>query len=130
MSTWRVADGADLDSALLAIVLSNNLVEPFDIVCLEQDYLTAAKLELSESLGDTLIEDLKKTHVDIAGLDYRSLGIVALHISKQVCGHTYVRCKIPKIVELVQAAIKSGRLSIDEIDQAYLQKLKDKGLKC
>lgn len=78
LSTWLVDSEDDIDTAVLALITGTRQdnLSTIHIVYFDESLISAKKLNLNDTPGDTLISSFKDKHRDISGLTYSSLGNV------------------------------------------------------
>lgn len=123
LSFWRVSNAADLDDAILAIVASRKLIESVDIAWIDEAELRALVL-LEDNPGDTLVEDLRNTHVEAAHLDMMRTAHVAQAIANAVRDQRTRIVTISEATELLQAAVDAKRVRVANLPQGLKERLR------
>lgn len=112
MSVFEISSEDLIDEAFLALA-SNALVyklETFDVVAMEPEHISALGLNLIQTLGQTTVESLRKTHYDIPDICYGKLGPIAYHIFECVQhGHVTRRTK-GELKKIIRKAVTECRL--------------------
>lgn len=81
LSVWRVEDGA-LSSevnkpVITAIATIMNKLDPLDLVLLEEDAFLHNGIKITESKGESKLDEINGMHRDLSEIDYDKLGFVA-----------------------------------------------------
>ena len=136
LSLWRCGTGTpeEIDQVVLAMTASYSAVGVCDVALIAEEELTAVGHVLEESDGITeesdgitTVDDLVKQHVDLVRLDYERLGHVARCVSASVAageaGGRFRRTKVPRISDLLAAAVEDGRLPLDALHDKVRRKV-------
>ena len=65
LSVWRVDNEETIEEAALAIVANQQYLETIDVVLLDEEYFLKYQIKIENTEGNTIVEDLKNTHVDL-----------------------------------------------------------------
>jgi hypothetical protein len=123
LSTWLIKDEDQVDEAILAMASNCTSLDTIDIVILDAKNLEELGIEISETAGDTKVEDLIGTHRDMVNLTYNSLGLIADCIRKCFINKKVTRITKPRIKAILINAITSGRLKMENINSGLAGKL-------
>lgn len=123
LSTWHIENDAHVDEAVLAILSGHQHLETIDVVWLSQELLSELGISVKHTPGSTPIKTLVGRHIDIANLNYRSLGVLASCIVtsfKEERVRRYTRVMLKK---LLQGAIDSGQVRAELLPPSLVSKL-------
>lgn len=123
LSTWRIKSEEYIDDAVLAMVSGHKHLDTIDVVLIDQEKLVKSGVKIETTPGLTPVSDLVNRHVDIASLTYKSLGIVANEIMISFPKDKVKRYTRKTLKKLLNAAINSGRLSIEDLELSIAKKL-------
>ncbi len=123
LSVWRVDNEETIEEAVLAIVANQQYLETIDVVLLDEEYFLKYQIKIENTEGNTIVEDLKNTHVDLIELDYNSLGKVAKHIIESINNDKSKRFTLAKLREIIQRAIENKRLKLSDLHEGIQKKL-------
>jgi hypothetical protein len=110
LSLWRIADEAQIEEAVLAIVAGADHLDAIDVAVMPSQRLTEAGLTVVASPGNTTVKSLVDTHADIQNLTYSSLGLVANCIVECFNENKVKRYTKGSLREILRRAIASGKL--------------------
>ncbi len=123
LSTWRIDNEEQIDTAVLAIVSAHQHLDTIDVVWLSQDHLEKEGIHIQDTPGNTPIADLVESHVNIVGLTYKSLGKIAHSIVRRFSNNGVRRYTRTRLKEILRKAISSGRLDAERIAPSIAKKL-------
>jgi hypothetical protein len=123
LSVWHINDKTKLEEAVLAIISGSKQehLETIDVVMLDDDHLSKCKILTKETDGDTIVKDLKNTHIDIHSLNVSSITMIAEHIIENIKKENCQRFTEPKLKKLLKDAIDKKRLELTDLP-ANMQK--------
>lgn len=113
LSTWEIETEDNLEEAILAITSSADHLDTIDVICIEMEDIDKYGINIKSSVVPNPVEDLINSHKDIYNLTYKSLGDFACLILSYVRGNKRKRFGVKKIKELIEKAIKDGRVNVD-----------------
>lgn len=125
LTVWEIESLDDLEEAVLAIVSAGTHLESIDVVAIRADALVASVAELEYPAGQefTPVDDLNRTHRNLAHLSYLKLGTVARSVV-DVLGQDGVRRYTEgNLKGILKAAISKGRLNPDRLSEFIKRKL-------
>lgn len=116
----------EISDVLLAIASNFERLARIDIVLLSRSAIEAAGLTLRSTpeAAKTMVEDVRRRHVDLVGLDLVRLSNVAQSIADRVGRSDSVR-RFPErdVGEALKQAIQAGRLDASLLEPDLLSKL-------
>ena len=116
LSFWRAdAEGKGEDAAILAVLGALQHVEKIDIAFVNEDSIQG--LDMLSTPGNTLFEDLRELHVDVANLDQNSLFKTAQALGVEIFGETTKRITRQEVKSRLQVAVNEGRISWDDLPE-------------
>jgi len=124
LSTWRIDSQAELDEAVLALASESDHIDAIDVVSMNYNHLEAMGFCLVESKGNTPVDDLIDRHVDLMGLSYKTLGLVAHHIIERINEDKMTRYTAGQLKGILKKAIIEGRLKMEELKDDVKKKIK------
>jgi hypothetical protein len=123
LSVWEVQDENEIDEAVLAIVSAGDRLESVDVVQIDRECLVENKIDCIRTKGDTLVEELKDTHIDLSNLAYKELGIIACHIVDKFKEKKVKRYTEGQIKAILRDAIQQERLETENLNESIRKKL-------
>ena len=123
MSAYEIPAMINIDDAFLAISSSFQRLESFDIVVMEKQDLVNLHIDCIRMEGTTPVEDLKDTHLDIPGLCYSKLGVIAHYIACRIIENHSIRRTKSQLKDILNQAIQGGRLDPNTLDHRLIQDL-------
>ena len=117
LSVWEIEDEVNLDDAVLAIASGGNKLDTIDIVWIEKIELEKKGVEFIASPGRTPIEYLVKTHLDLTGLNYFKIGLIAESITTKIASSKIKRYTTGELKKLFNAAIDKGLVEKSLLDE-------------
>lgn len=114
LSIWRVDSEDELEHAILALAASSKVsrIENMSIVWIDEKELEKYGIKISDKEpGDTVVDDLKRTHRDICDVTYKSLGDIARIILSEINEKEHVkRITKTEVRNLLVSAYNDKRL--------------------
>ena len=123
LSVWEIASESDINEAVLAIVSSGQHLETIDVVIMDRQYLTEQGISPVQKEGPTPVDNLRKTHYDLANLTYPKLGIIANHIVEGFKCKRVVRYRERNLRQIMNDAVKVNRLDLSSLSAFIAEKL-------
>lgn len=123
LSFWR-ADTPDPEAeskAILALLGSLDRIDKIDLVFVDTQELGQAKFE--ETLGNTVFEDLRPLHIDLANLDQHGLMAAVAAVGNQVYKDKVTRLTRKEVRTRLQNALDAGKLSWDQLPNGFQSEL-------
>jgi hypothetical protein len=125
LSFWKADSDHDdeLHETVLAFATTWERLNVMDVTWVERDAVEQEQLTVLDSpdSANTPVESLKARHVDVAKLDYVRLGKVATLIQRAVRAKQVRRFKPAQVLDVLVAAVRSGRVSVDALREGELQ---------
>jgi hypothetical protein len=118
LSVWCISCEEDLDNAVLALVSNQDNLETIDIVILEESLLDGYNIRIVATQGETPIEELAKTHRDIADLTFSKIGIIKDHIVERIRTKHLRRYTKGTLKKLIKDAIEDGKLKLEDLKES------------
>jgi hypothetical protein len=125
LSVWEVDSESNIDEAVLTIVSGHQHLETIDVVPMDAEYLKENEIDCIRTDGLTPIDNLIKTHIDLACLSYRKLGIIAYHIADNITKQMIIRYTKVRLKEILNRAIREGRLKLEDLSDLLKKKLEN-----
>lgn len=126
LSVWDIECENDLNDAILALITGSNQskLSTLHYVIIDEELIINKEISIVETDGDTVVEDLVKSHKDISNLTYAKLGIIKNLIIDCIqegrCSF-FSRAQLKKIIN---TAIESGRLKKEDLNEELVKKEK------
>lgn len=112
-SWWKIDNLDDLEMMALSIASCFELKGNVGVVAIPFETIDE-KLDIQQSAGKTAIIEYQSAHYDITNLNYRTLGILASLILKQLNNtRNYHLLTFKKIIEKIKKIIQDGNLTIN-----------------
>jgi hypothetical protein len=113
LSVWEISGRDQVDDAVIAMVSQCDSLETIDVVLLGRTNLIEKGLEIKQTPGTTALSDFGDKHHDIAGMTYRTLGILAALIVSEFRTDQVIRYTRGQIERLLKEAVGNGRIQTD-----------------
>ncbi|WKW33196.1 hypothetical protein KIH13_04725 [Pseudomonas viridiflava] len=123
LSFWRINSPADILEGVLAIAAANERLDTIDVVVIEEACFLQRGIAIRETPGQTVCPDLVSSHRDLAELNIVHLGFVSEAIAEQIRLGKTERFTLTKLREIIQGALKTGRLSYDLLSEGIQKKV-------
>lgn len=123
LSVWYISSEEDLNNAVLALVSNLDHLETIDIVILEESLLENYNIRIVATPGETSIEELAKTHRDLAELTFSKIGTIKDHIVERIRTEHLKRYTKGSLKKLIQVAIKEGKLKLDDLKESVRENI-------
>lgn len=124
LSIWHIEDDTQVNDAVLAIISKHQHLDAIDVVLVCKEDISALDLQMISSPGDTPVEALVNNHFDLVNLNYSSLGKFAKCIVDSFKKNRVRRFSKATLKEILQTAIDSDRLKLDDLAPSLASKLK------
>ncbi len=113
LSFWQCNSGKedDIDDAALAIAAGRERIDKLEIIWLDEEKMRDDGQALRTSDGRTPVSDMVASHVDLVGLNYNLLGLVARRVVNAIEENRYRRLTRFRVKNLIASAIEQGRIS-------------------
>ena len=130
LSVWECDMArSDVSEIVLALTLvdSKSRIDKMYLVLIDKNDIDSNRINLKNTSGNTLIEDLKPRHRDLADLTMTKLCILAKLVSIQVeiydgqeiaetsCLHSFTKTQVANII---RDAINSGRVNKNQLSES------------
>ena len=128
MSFWECGD-ASIDEdrvtdVALAIAASADRFNRVALVLLTDAELRQENLRLKPTLGKSPVTDLNDRHVDVYGIDYVRLGLIAHRIAAAMKDPDKTKkFSQPKITKLLKSAYEDGRINPSSLKPSLLRQI-------
>ncbi|NKB32541.1 MAG: hypothetical protein GKR91_05525 [Pseudomonadales bacterium] len=122
LSLWKVEDEASLSDAVLALTSKFERLQRCDIVWFEKSELEDNGFDLENTPGETVVDSLVDSHVDITELDYQKLGDVAEKVVDSFKHSKYKRFTNGDIKNLIQDAVENDLLDPRKLHDTLREK--------
>lgn len=103
----------DIEEAALAIAAGRERIDKLEIILVDEENMRADSQVLRNSEGRTPVSDLVDTHVDIVGLNYNLLGMVAQCVVTAIKENRYRRLTKRRVKKLIAKAHQQRRISVN-----------------
>ena len=107
----------DIEEAALAIAAGRERIDKLDIVWLDEENMRADSQDLKESAGRTPVSDLVNSHVDLVGLNYNLLGMVARRVVDAIEENRHRRLTKRRVKKLIAKAHQEGRIRVNLLSE-------------
>lgn len=111
ISVFQIPSEDQLDEVFLALTSNADHVETTDLVAMDQDQILELGMSISQTPGNTPIDDLKKIHHDITEQYYSTLALIASHVFECVCSNHWKRRTRGELKSILLKAIDEERLN-------------------
>lgn len=116
LSFWTCDDIGDLDGAVLAIAAAAPRIATIDVVWIEDHERRFPGYDRLETEGVTPVAAWRQRHLDIAGLDYAGLGLVASAVADAVCAERCRRTPAPRVRAMLAKSVSENGLRLDDLE--------------
>lgn len=123
LSTWKIDSMESVHDAVLAMVAAGDHLETIDVVFLDQDDLIAKNIALDPTAGNTPVESLRDTHVDIKDLDLNLLGELAKCVCDCIARSEVQRFTVGQLKSILRTALVDNKLSISDLKESVARKV-------
>ena len=119
LSLWRCggATERDIEEVALALAASSEQPSKIDIVWIDEDDLLQDGHILQPTEGRTPVRDLRNHHIDLCGLDYKRLGLVAYRVFDAIRSEQYRTVSRRTVINILSNAISQNRLDIYDLKE-------------
>ena len=107
----------------MAIAAGRERIDKLDIVWLDEENMRADSQDLRESAGRTPVSDLVDSHVDLVGLNYNLLGMVARRVVDAIEENRYRRLTKRRVKNLIAKAHQEGRISVSLLSEKLREEI-------
>lgn len=119
LSFWACNnDDSSLKDVVLALACRFERPEKMHLVVLEMKTLLDSGLEIEETEGGTVVNDLRGRHRDVVHLSMEALCIIARLIAQEVRAaeghHVFSKAEV---LDILRTAVEHGRLSLDTLGE-------------
>lgn len=124
LSFWRFnpsQQGWQQDAALSVLT---NAYEAIDLTWVEESYVRAAGIEITEERGKSFLADAADRHVDLVNLGSRKLSDLAIMLKASIRAENYCSFTIEELVTLLRTAGQSKRVLIDSLPNDWKKAVK------
>ena len=113
LSFWQcnLGEENDIEDAALAIAAGRERLDRLEIIWLDEEKIRADGQALRDSDGRTPVSDMVDSHIDLVGLNYNLLGIVAQRVVHAIEENRYRRLTRTRVKNLIASAIEQGRIN-------------------
>lgn len=123
LSVWEVEQETDLTQAVIALVAAGDRLDTIDIVWMPKDEIDTKKINCDYTLGLTRIESLRKTHIDLSGMNYFKIGLFAESIISNIAAQRIKRYTKGELKKLLNKAIQDGIFLKTDLHEKIQEKL-------
>ena len=125
MSLWEIKLEDHLEEAALALITCADRIENIDLIYIDSSIIEEMGFTIDkDSPGNTVVEDLKKTHRDLCKLDYSKIGDFALIVAKSISYSKYKRFTKKQLIHIIKEAINKGRLNLNDLNEKMQEDIK------
>ena len=126
LSFWKCnsVDNDSLGDVAMAIASKWDHLDKLDLVWLTTRDIEADGLILEETEGNTLVEDMRKRHVDLCRLDYVRLGKVAHMVNIAIKEDRYCLFSKKDVGSLLAKAVDQDRIVLNELKENLRKRIK------
>lgn len=123
LSFWKISDIKDIGQVVLAWITSRDKITDAYVTWLDDDFSVKKEIECVEVDGETLVEDLKNWHRDLANLNFWKIGYISLGIIEQVEKNNYLLFEEGDVEQLVYDAVCANRISIEVLPKKIKKRI-------
>ena len=118
LSFWKckTADKRDLREVVLALSSNYHRLDKCNIVLIDIDEFRNLGLNLDLSPGNSRVQDLADTHVDVCKLSYAKLGGIASLISQSLQLCRFDQFERKDVCDILADAVSANRVNVDSFD--------------
>jgi hypothetical protein len=124
LSVWEISGIDKLDEAILALVSGSKQthLSTLNIIHFEENVLLQNSIEYikDSATADTIIDDLKQSHIDIVNLTYTSLGNVGNIIQDCINNAKVATISKRTILQLLAKATIEQRFDINNMHEDFI----------
>lgn len=113
LSTWEVVDVDNIKEAVLALATNFDKIETMTVVAIEKEKIIEHGLSIVPTIGSTVVDDLKDSHIDVAYLTLKSIGTFASIVLETIKEENVYRFSKKELIEIISQAISAKRLNIE-----------------
>lgn len=125
LSLWEIKLEDHLEEAALALITCADRIENIDLIYIDSSIIEEMGFTIDkDSPGNTVVEDLKKTHRDLCKLDYSKIGDFALIVAKSISYSKYKRFTKKQLIHIIKEAINKGRLNLNDLNEKMQEDIK------
>jgi hypothetical protein len=119
LSFWRIDLNAPegWKDVVLALAAGYEQPDVVDLAWVRRGSLTRAGIEVVDSEGTTLVDDLKDQHVNVVRLDTDRVATVASHLGASLRGDSWRRVSPNEVLEILAAAVRAKRLNVKRLKE-------------
>ncbi len=123
LSVWSIKDEEELEDAVLAIVAQFDHLDSIDVLSIDRSLLEQNGLLLEKTPGITPYNNFTEKHLDIANLNYISLGFMANTVIKSIKQNRRKRFTSRKLIEMLTDAVCEGKISLSDLKPDIQKKI-------
>ena len=116
LSFWICKGVDDLEGAVLAIAAAAQRITPIDIVWIEDHERRFSGYRRVRTEGDTPVAAWRQRHLDLGGLDYAGLGMLASVVADAVSADRWQRVPLPRVREMLARAVSEDARRLDDLE--------------
>jgi hypothetical protein len=126
LSTWLVDSEDNIDTAILALITGSrqDSLSTIHIVYFDESIIAEKSLNLTETLGDTLITTIKDKHRDISELTYSKLGNVKDIVLDCLRNNRFKTITRANLKTMLAKSIEQGLLDKSNLSEEIQKMLK------
>ena len=110
LSLWAIDDDSEMDEAVLAIGSQFNDLDAIDIVTIDTSSITRRGLSTNQCPGLTPYKRFEDRHLDVVGLDYASLGLMADVIIDSLRQGSLKRIMREELKAIISKGVEEGKI--------------------
>lgn len=127
LSLWSIDDENEIDEAVLAIGSQFNDLDSIDILTIDLSLITDRGLSIQKCTGLTPYKNFEERHLDVVGLDYKSLGLMAEVIIESLRKGHWKRVLRKDLKTIISKGVDEGKIQWSDLKEKVQKVIPQKG---
>lgn len=118
LSVWKIDIETEINDAILALITGSQQAKLSTIhyVMFDEEELNEKGIIISETLGDTIVEELKDKHRDLSKLTYKKLGLIKDIIVTAITENKSSFMTRSDLKSLLKKSIQEGKVNLESLN--------------
>lgn len=125
ISLWRIDTLEELNQAVLALASGGDKVVTYNVLTIPEETLLKYGFTLAKTDGNTPVEGLVKTHRDVVGVNYGSLGKFAQLIIETINADKLCTVTKKQVKSLIIKAYKNGEINWEKLKERMREEIEE-----
>ena len=125
ISLWRIDTLEELDQAVLALASGGDKAVTYNVLTIPEETLLKYGFTLAETDGNTPVDGLAKTHRDVVGVNYGSLGKFTQLIMEAINADKLCTITKKQVKSLIVKAYKNGDINRDKLKERMREEIEE-----